>query len=334
MQKSSFNTRLLWSRRMSVPIEAEQVAFAPRGDYLLLASSEKAKAEYRGVVEVLTTARGLVEKHLTFSGQFHTAIWSPLNTVFGAVGTTVVEGEYQGIGCLWDIKTGRLAEPFSIGEERVFRCAVFSPDGKSLYIGTHRAESQGRIYAWDIASRRVIGKIEGDSPIAFWSLALTTDGKTLAAGSGKARQNGESWTDCAVRFYDTATGRPNIIFPRPNGQAPTVVALSSDNRFLVTGDGPNGDVLIYEVPSGKKTRTLKGHQGEVHTVAVSPNGKWIVTGGKDRTVRLWSVETGMSVAVLTRHEGEIKSTAFSPDSQYLATGDSNGELHLWEVREK
>jgi WD40 repeat protein len=35
---------------------------------------------------------------------------------------------------------------------------------------------------------------------------------------------------------------------------------------------------------------LIGHLGEVWCLSVSPNGKWVVTAGKDRTVRLWEKE--------------------------------------------
>jgi WD40 repeat protein len=34
---------------------------------------------------------------------------------------------------------------------------------------------------------------------------------------------------------------------------------------------------------------LRGHEGQVRAVAISPNSHWLVTGGQDRTVRLWDL---------------------------------------------
>ncbi len=329
MQKPQIHTRHLWSRRMSVPLQEGQVAFSPKSDYLLLVFSEKAKAEYRAVLEVLAVAGDSVAQRLTFAGQLRTALWSPLNTVMGAVGTTVIEGEYWGVLCLWDVENGKLMELCRIGEERDFPDAAFAPDGKSLYLVTPR-----RIYTWDVAMRGVRRRITGEGQIAFGSIAVTTDGNTLAVGSGTKRQTEEGWTNCVVRLYDPVTGHQKRILPCPRAKAPTVVAFSPDSRLLVTGDRQNGDLIVYDLQSGKQAHTLKGNLGEVYTVTVSPNGKWIVTGGIDRNVRFWSLESGSPLTSLTRHDGAIRIAAFSPDGKYLATGDSNGELHLWAVEER
>lgn len=333
MQRPTLTPRLLWSYRTAVPIQAGQVAFAPNSDFLLLASSEKAKAEHRATLDVFELPTGKVERHLTFSGNFLAAVWSPHNRYIGGVGTVEQEGEYRGVGCLWEMATGKFLRPFLIWGERAFHSAVFAPDGSTLYLGTHRDAGQGRIHVWDVGTGRVIRKVEPEPPVAIWSLALTTDGKTLAVSSGRRRQAGDGWKDWAVRLYDSATGRPGRILPRPNGQAPTVPVVSPDSRFVVMGDGPNGDVIACDLLSGKRVHTLKGHRGAVLTAAIAPNGRWFVTGGKDRTVRFWNGEVGSQTECLTRHGGEIQAVAFSPDGNFLATGDDTGELLLWETRE-
>lgn len=41
---------------------------------------------------------------------------------------------------------------------------------------------------------------------------------------------------------------------------------------------------------GKKfDRTMAGHFDEVLCSAISPNGKYLVSGGKDRVVRVWDI---------------------------------------------
>ncbi len=42
---------------------------------------------------------------------------------------------------------------------------------------------------------------------------------------------------------------------------------------------------VWDLESGKLKVTLKGHDGHVYCVALTPNGRQIVSGSKDKTVR-------------------------------------------------
>ncbi len=34
---------------------------------------------------------------------------------------------------------------------------------------------------------------------------------------------------------------------------------------------------------------LKGHEGILQDIAITPNGRWLVTGSFDRTARVWDL---------------------------------------------
>ena len=73
-----------------------------------------------------------------------------------------------------------------------------------------------------------------------------------------------------------------------------------------------------------------GHSGKISSMAYSPNGKLIASGGWDQTVRLWEVETGNEVRVFSGLKTNVGALAFSPDGKVLAA-EAYFSLKLWDV---
>ena len=48
--------------------------------------------------------------------------------------------------------------------------------------------------------------------------------------------------------------------------------------------------------AGWQVRSLAGHSKEVTSVAISADGKSVVSGSWDKTVKIWDVETGTEVS--------------------------------------
>ena len=80
-------------------------------------------------------------------------------------------------------------------------------------------------------------------------------------------------------------------------------------------------------------QALRGHSGPVEAIAVSPNGRWLLTGSADTTARLWDLH-GMKDGesqVLQGHQAPVRLATISPDSRWAATTDDDGQVIVWDL---
>jgi hypothetical protein len=76
--------------------------------------------------------------------------------------------------------------------------------------------------------------------------------------------------------------------------------------------------------------TLKGHKGEIHSVAFSPDGKRLASGDDAGTLKVWDAASGQELLSSQGHKGQVLSVAFSPDGKRLASA-GGGALRLWDA---
>jgi WD40 repeat protein/serine/threonine protein kinase/orotate phosphoribosyltransferase len=73
------------------------------------------------------------------------------------------------------------------------------------------------------------------------------------------------------------------------------------------------------------------HQGIVHGVAFSPDGRSLATVCADGTARLWDLAKGEPLSSPMHHEGAVLTIAFSPDGRMIATAGEDGSLRRWDA---
>ena len=90
--------------------------------------------------------------------------------------------------------------------------------------------------------------------------------------------------------------------------AVTAVAISPDNRWLVTGSEDKTARLwdLRAKDPAANPVVLRGHEASVNAVAISPDNHWLVTGSRDNTARLWDLsakDPAANPVVLRGHDG-------------------------------
>ncbi len=74
-----------------------------------------------------------------------------------------------------------------------------------------------------------------------------------------------------------------------------------------------------------------------HTLAISADSRWLVTGGGDNTPRLWDLsakDPAANAAVSRGHGGAVHALAISPDNRWLVTGSEDKTARLWDLSAK
>ncbi len=232
---------------------------------------------------------------------------------------------------------------------------AFSPDGKHLAV----ASLDTMVRLWDIEQGRIVVKLTGhqssvsglsyyndgqnlvtlgrDDLLKTWD---TTSGKETSSVNLKCNNNqgngdvialkdNRALVACGgLRIVDLKTGKVVGTFKGPDWAYK--LAISSDQRTVLGGIGYS-EFQLWDMQSLEPIRQLKGHDELGSAVSYSADGKFLATGGTDKTVRIWNAANGKQLFVLKEHEGLIRDVAFSPDSKILASASRDNTVKLWNV---
>ena len=225
---------------------------------------------------------------------------------------------------LWDVETGE--QLWCVTHEKQINAVAFSPDGTSM--ATHYeddAVSVLRVADGSLIPRAIEAEkwiqikrnpsIDHDKDGWGRRVRFSPDGKRLA----EFKMGSNSLT-----LWDINTGKKTEAFDGVSGSALTL-AFSAEGHCFGLSRTPDPEYDTVELWNAE-TRAGFTHSGFVITVAMSPNGTLLATGGIDKRVKLWHVETQQCFQTLSGHIGSILSLAFSPDETLLVSGGGDN----WE----
>lgn len=247
------------------------------------------------------------------------------SVAFNPDGKFVASGHGDGVIRFWDAETGLHLKTFKKGYEA--SGLVFSEDGKTF------AYADGLDIRLQDAHTGEEKMLLTGHTWGMHSMVLSPDGDTLASGS----------EDTTIRLWDMRTGEHKKTLSGHQHRVYSV-AFSPDGKTLASGSDDN-TVRLWDVDTGETERILTGHAGEfegvnngpssvegVKSVAFSPDGKTVASGGGDNVIHLWDIGTGKRKKTLVGHTHWVFSLAFSPDGKTLASGSVDSDIRLWDLQ--
>ncbi len=168
------------------------------------------------------------------------------------------------------------------------------------------------------------------------ALAVSPDKSAVAAARGNQ-----------IHIFDAGTGAfirtltdPGLTTPDKKPAEASHLALvdaltfSPDGRYLASGSFQ--EVTIWDSQTGVLRLKITGFVDRVVTLAFSPNGKLLATGGgapsEDGELKIFEIPTGkLVVSIQNAHSDEVFGVCFSPDGTKLASCAADKFVKVFEI---
>jgi WD40 repeat protein len=175
---------------------------------------------------------------------------------------------------------------------------------------------------WARSDWSVVTRLDRSS-LGLRVLGVTPDGTRFLA----AHDSGD------VELLDATTRAVIAQFGRLDGSDRPRSAFSEDGRLMALKNREK-EVDVWDLESGTRRYTLRGHGSEVLSVAFSADGRWLATGAgrlegtiSDSLIKVWDAESGAPITTLaTLAIGSNLSLVFAPDGSKLITAGTYGVI--------
>src|SRR5262249_5254409 len=197
------------------------------------------------------------------------------------------------------------------GNTQVIQGVAFSPDGQQVIsIGSDRktrwwdvesAQELGRIDSgvhvaelvgdgkhplcgvdndielWDLENKKILKRFTGHTG-AVYAFAVSPDGRTLLSAGHENTLR--LWNMDSAKEIRAIQAPANNFF---------YSAIFVDEGRQILAASQDGAIALFDAATGKQLHVFRGHDGHVHSLALTRDRRRVLSGGGDGTLRLWDL---------------------------------------------
>ncbi len=196
---------------------------------------------------------------------------------------------------------------------------TFRADGQQILSGTNCHPASIRIY--DVGT----GSMQWDYEVpnnymCIMGVSFSSNANYIAA----IEEFGN------VFIFDNTTALPTIKQIINTGTSYGFSTTISPANDKVAVGCSNGKLKVYNLSDGTLAQDVNAHLSWVTTVAYSPDGNVLISGGNDNLVKIWS-NTGSLLFSCTGHLGAITNVKVSPDNKYAISSSKDDKIKVWDI---
>lgn len=233
-------------------------------------------------------------------------------------GKWFVCGSHDGTIKICNLETGECRSTLE-GHTDAVKAVGITSDGKYVVSGA----GDHTLRVWDaISGEHLRTKDFGDGLVLC--LAVSNDGSRVASGHARSTENIE-----VLNLKDLS----RIWHVRETGSADTGVTKSiAINREQIATAMWGGEIMLWHIATGECLATLRGHSDIPNSIKITSDGRFCVSGSKDKTVKVWDLETQTCVGTLEGHQSEVTSVTISPSNTLIASaGFTDHTVRIWDL---
>jgi WD40 repeat protein len=200
---------------------------------------------------------------------------------------------------------------------------VLGPTEEGFLAESEQASLRSRAQAEEAARRSLRLRRVAVSILAILTIAAVVASIVAFSALGQARSRyGQALAAQAVGFTDSdpRAAIALAVEAMARGQERSIDARSA----LVDASQALADATF--LPSGPAVSV-----GDSSSIAVSPDGEFIVTGNRDGSISTWKPTGDVLDANVAGHAKAIEEMDFAPDGRWLVSGSDDGSIHLWDL---